>query len=445
MRFVGTRSGLPRLGCPAWHSPPVSGLFGVVLMLIISPHTEARQIAEIRTNGVLRIGTSGDYQPFSLCLKGPESCQGFDIDLAQRMAQDLDVGLQFVRFRWPELLQDLHAGKFDIAMSGITIRPDRALQATFSRPYTSSQSVIVVADPAQLPTLSAINRPEVRLVVNAGGHLEQVARTWFPSATLTPTPNNLGLPQFVLEDQADALLTDSREAPSFLAAHPTLHALPGFGRDRKAYLLRSTDVTLRSWIDTWLAEREADGFLARTRTQWFGAAHGEGPSIVVAGLFALLDLRLALMPAVAAYKRAHDLPVEDRAREQALLKRLTDQAQISGLSANAIKSFFRTQIDLAKQVQQETLTAHAHLPDWARGLDLQTQLRPALAELSRRIVYELDQVSHEMRRLSLETFSEQQFQSWAEHEITTQQLSPQAKQHMGEAIWKVVQAGESQH
>ena len=153
MRFVGTRSGLPRLGCPAWHSPPVSGLFSIVLMLIISPHTEARQIAEIRTNGVLRIGTSGDYQPFSLCLKGPESCQGFDIDLAQRMAQDLDVGVQFVRFRWPELLQDLHAGKFDIAMSGITIRPDRALQATFSRPYTSSQSVIVVADPAQLPAL----------------------------------------------------------------------------------------------------------------------------------------------------------------------------------------------------------------------------------------------------------------------------------------------------
>lgn len=442
---VGIRFGLPRLGFPAWHSPLVSGLFSIVLMLIISPPTEARQIEEIQTNGVLRVGTSGDYQPFSLCPKGLESCQGFDIDLAQRMAQDLDVGLQFVRFHWPELLQDLRARKFDIAMSGVTIRPDRALQATFSRPYTSSQSVIVVADPAQLPTLSAINRPEVRLVVNAGGHLERVARTWFPSATLIPTSNNLALPQIILANQAEALLTDSHEAPSFLAAYPTLHALPGFGRDRKAYLLRSTDVTLRDWIDTWLAKREADGFLARARTHWLGSAHEEGPSIVVAGLFALLDLRLALMPAVAAYKREHDLPVEDRVREQALLKRLTDQAQLSGLSADAIKSFFQTQIDLAKQVQQETLTARAHIPDWARGLDLHTQLRPTLAELSRRIVYELDQVSHGLHQLPLETLNEQRFQSWAEYEMTTQQLSPQAKQHLGEALWQVIQAGERQY
>ena len=444
MSCVGTRFRFTGRSLPAWHSRIVSGLFSIVLMLIISPHTEARQIAEIQANGVLRVGTSGDYQPFSLCLKGPASCQGFDIDLAQRMAQDLDVELQFVRFQWPELLKDLRAGKFDIAMSGVTIRPDRALQATFSRPYTSFQSVVVVADPARLPTLRAINRPEVRLVVNAGGHLERVAQTLFPSANLIPTSNNLALPQFILEGQAEALLTDSREAPSFLAAHPTLHALPGFGRDRKAYLLRSADVMLRSWIDTWLAEREADGFLAQAREHWFGSAHGEGPSIVVAGLFALLDLRLALMPGVAAYKQAHDLPVEDCARERALLTHLTDQAQLSGLSTDAIKIFLRTQINLAKQVQQDTLAARTHVPDWARRLDLHTQLRPILTELSRRIVYELDQISLGWHQLSLETFSEQQFESWAQYEITTQQLSPHAKQQLGRAIWKVIQAGESQ-
>ena len=56
-------------------------------------------------------------------------------------------------------------------------------------------------------------------------------------------------------------------------------------------------------------------------------------------------------------------------------------------------------------------------------------------------MYELDHVS----QLPLDALNEQQFQSWAEYEMTTQQLSPQAKQHMGEAIWKVVQARERQH
>ena len=72
----------------------------------------------------LRVGTSGDYPPFSSAQK--ESFQGFDIAVARAYAADRGLELEFVRFRWPQLLQRLDEGAFDLAMSGVTVRPERS-------------------------------------------------------------------------------------------------------------------------------------------------------------------------------------------------------------------------------------------------------------------------------------------------------------------------------
>ena len=72
----------------------------------------------------LRVGTSGDYAPFSLAEEGGPA-SGFDVTLARSYAKERGVEVEFVRFRWPELVRDLEAGRFDVAMSGITVAPRR--------------------------------------------------------------------------------------------------------------------------------------------------------------------------------------------------------------------------------------------------------------------------------------------------------------------------------
>ncbi|HSG90170.1 MAG TPA: transporter substrate-binding domain-containing protein, partial [Pseudomonadales bacterium] len=68
---------------------------------------------------VLRVGTSGDYPPFS------RAGEGFDVDVAKRLARDLGMRIEWVPFRWPELERRLRAGDFDVVMSGVTWRPER--------------------------------------------------------------------------------------------------------------------------------------------------------------------------------------------------------------------------------------------------------------------------------------------------------------------------------
>jgi cyclohexadienyl dehydratase len=351
---------------------------------------QADPLAGIRARGTLRVGVSGDYRPFSFCVEGETDCEGFDVEVARRAAADLGVQVTFVRFRWPQLLDDLDAEKFDMAMSGITIRPERLLRATFTRPYAVAAAVVLVTDAKRFATLAAVDQPSIRVAVNAGGHLERLARARFRQATILPTTMNLSLPDLVVRHQAEALLTDSFEAPHFLATHPTLRALPAFGRDRKAYIVRRADGELREWLDQWLLARETDGFLTGLRALWLGRELVRPHPL--AALFALMEARLALMPAIANYKRHSNLPIEDTQQEQKVLKQVTTQARTLGTNEQDIQNVFKVQITLAKNVQQAALqnvSQENPIPLWARALDLHNDLRPALEELNDRIVREL--------------------------------------------------------
>jgi chorismate mutase-like protein len=110
------------------------------------------------------------------------------------------------------------------------------------------------------------------------------------------------------------------------------------------------------------------------------------------------------MPAVADYKRRYNLPVEDTQQEQAVLKNVAAQARALGVNQKGVQDVFRVQIELAKQVQQAALRNPADrslLPLWACGLDLSSDLRPALGELNDRIVHELTQVAPFLRDQTL--------------------------------------------
>ena len=80
-------------------------------------------------------------------------------------------------------------------------------------------------------------------------------------------------------------------------------------------------------------------------------------------LFEQMARRLALMPAVAGYKLARNLPIEDLSREQIVLDNSVRQASELGLPAPPVERFMRAQMTAAKAVQrgQQTPAADADL------------------------------------------------------------------------------------
>lgn len=299
---------------------------------------------------LLRVGSSGDYPPFSVAAAAAPG--GFDVVVAERFARDSGYRPEFVSFRWPELVDDLAAGDFDVAMSGVTMRADRAPRVRFSRPYAVTGAVVVrrAAD-AHLAGLDDVDRPQVRLAVNRGGHLERVTRARFRRAQIVPLDDNTRLLAVLRDGSADAVVSESFEARSW--PQDGLVVLPPFTRDRKAYAVAPGREDLVAALDDWLAAREADGWMAEQRRVWLGAAAAlDAATLCREAIAAALDLRLQLMPAVAAAKRRAGMAIEDAGQEEKVVAAARAAAAAEGLDADAAARLFRSLIAAAKRVQQ---------------------------------------------------------------------------------------------
>jgi cyclohexadienyl dehydratase len=337
----------------------------------------------------LRVGTSGDYPPFS-ARDEDGAYSGFSIELARGYARDRGLELELVDFAWPRLLGDLAADRFDVAISGITVRPERSARAIFSVPTATSGAVVLVK-PETWTDVEQLDTPRIRIGVNAGGHLERVAAQHFPRATRVSIPDNASVPVALADDAIQAAVTDSAEAPIWLERFPKLVVLGPITRDRKAMLVRSERPELAADLDRWLMEREQDGTLAKLRAEQLGGPAQPAVALPLAALLAALDERLSLMPLVAVVKRASGVPLEVPEREQIVIESAAESVLEAASrrervppSFLLIQRFFRAQMEAAKQIQRDTVTD----PDFALGEDppdLDADLRPALLHIGNRI------------------------------------------------------------
>ncbi len=210
----------------------------------------------IHARGTLLVGTTGDYKPFSF--RNPEgSYQGADIVMAERLAKHLGVKAQFVQTSWGRLMDDFIAHKFDIAVGGVTILPQRAAVGDFTQPtyVDGKRPVALCTERGRFVSIAAINRPDVRVVVNPGASNEQFARANFPKATLIVHADNPTVPDEILAGRADVFVTDGIEVAHIAMLHPKLCPtdVPQlFTRLEKAYWLQKDPDLLRE-TDAWLA------------------------------------------------------------------------------------------------------------------------------------------------------------------------------------------------
>src|SRR3954468_2296089 len=143
-------------------------------------------LRRIQASGVLRVGTTGDYTPFSL-LRPDGSYIGADIDMAHDLAERLGIDIEFVPSVWIDLLDDFLADRFDIAMGGVTVTAPRAEKAFFSIPtFVDGKRPLARREYAdRFTSVEAIDRPGVRVIANPGSANEAFARAHFARATVT--------------------------------------------------------------------------------------------------------------------------------------------------------------------------------------------------------------------------------------------------------------------
>src|SRR5437763_863861 len=223
---------------------------------------ESPMLRRIQAAGVLRVGTTGDYTPFTL-LRPDGSYIGADIDMAHDLAERLGIDIEFVPSVWIDLLDHFLADRFDIAMGGVTVTAARAEQAFFSIPtfVDGKRPLARLEDRDRFTSIEAIDRPGVRLIANPGSANEAFARAHFSQATVIIHHDNASVFDELVVGHADVMITDGLEADHQAQLHPELCAVPvaaPFTRLEKAYMF-AQDPAMKATIDAWLAAAFANG------------------------------------------------------------------------------------------------------------------------------------------------------------------------------------------
>lgn len=196
---------------------------------------------------------------------------GFEVDLARRLAADLGVEPVFVERPFAGLLPALAAGEADLVAAGLTITAERARSVLFSDPtnYTGVSLVVpVTTDPDAPPPGTA----GTRIAVLADSSDAAVAAVAFPDATIVPFASMSEAVAAVLSGEAEAMAGTS-PAPEIAAhvydAQLVLSPEGPLSQQADAFALAPADVRLLLFVNSWIAAREADGFLPALREHYF--------------------------------------------------------------------------------------------------------------------------------------------------------------------------------
>ena len=116
----------------------VSLVLGAVLMGAVSMSAFAEAEITTITEGKLKVATSPDFAPYEFYYineDGTPEMAGFDIALAQRIADDLGLELEIVPMDFDGILMELQSGNVDLGISGFSPSPERAEVFDFSDLY----------------------------------------------------------------------------------------------------------------------------------------------------------------------------------------------------------------------------------------------------------------------------------------------------------------------
>jgi cyclohexadienyl dehydratase len=237
-----------------------------------------------------------------------------------------------------------------------------------------------------LALLAALDRPELRVAVNQGGHLERVARAHFQKARIVAIPDNAAVREALATGQADAALTNTVEGPRWAEGLTGIERVGPFTRDVVALYVSPSRAELAVDLDTWLLRQEESGALGRLREKYLGPGATGPTATPVEALLSATAERLALMPRVATAKRNEGQPIEVPTQEARVLEAARAEVHAAaaalGVAAppdEATTAFFQAQMDAAKKLQLRAATTETPVHS------LERELRPALARISARI------------------------------------------------------------
>jgi cyclohexadienyl dehydratase len=256
--------------------PFASALLAGGLALVPQARAQAPatgRLAAIQAAGVIKFGTTGDFNPMSFRDAASRELRGHQIDCAKQLAADMNLRAEFVPTDWRTLINGLQAGQYDAVFTGTSMSVARAMAASFTIPWGKNAFVPLVArgNAGKFTSWDALNQRGVTIGTNLGTTMEQFVQQALPNATLRRVESPARDWQELLAGRVDATMSSLIEAAfltkeynqivSILADKPR-NPIP------MSFLIAGGDPNFKNFLDAWITIRLASGFFDEVNARW---------------------------------------------------------------------------------------------------------------------------------------------------------------------------------
>jgi ABC-type amino acid transport substrate-binding protein len=209
---------------------------------------------------------STDY--FGISFRNPESgkLEGFDVEMANALADSLKARLDIVETSFSVFVADLLADKCDIGMFGIAATLSRAQAVEFSAPYmVTGMYAVARKDNPHVKTWADLDQPGITIAVRLGSVGEPLMRRYFKQANVVAVQPPASPEQEVATRRADALgidyaiatqITANNDWATILTPDQPLVQVP------YSYAVAPGDQVWLNYVNLFLASVRRDGRLA---------------------------------------------------------------------------------------------------------------------------------------------------------------------------------------
>ena len=236
-------------------------------------------VETIKKRGALKVGMS-TFVPWAMRDKNGELV-GFEIDVAKKVAADMDVDVEFVPTSWDGIIPALIAGKFDVIIGGMSVRPQRNLTINFTIPYAHSGMGIAAnkAMTAGMKWPDDYDSADVTFSCRRGATSCNDVDRLFPKATVRKFDDDVQAFQEVLNGNAHAALSSYPKPVEWANDNPEHIFLPttdNLSQGDEAFGLRKGDPDALNFFSNWILVNTTNGWLAERHHYWFKTRDWEG-------------------------------------------------------------------------------------------------------------------------------------------------------------------------
>ena len=257
-------------------------IFGISLALMFFSLTsqaaqvsaDAAAMSKIVKSGQLVLGTSGNQPPMTM-LDENGKAEGFDVDLADLMAQALGVKLVTKQLQFNKLLDALESGEVDVVISNMTINPSRNMRVAFVGPYMTSGKCLITKKEnlAQADDTEELNIPDMNMVALKGSTSEDIIRTLMPNVKLATVEDiNKGV-KMVADDKVGGMMADYPVCLHTVNANPDAGFISVFSMltyEPIGIALPANDALFVNWTTNFLERLDKTQTLELLARKWLG-------------------------------------------------------------------------------------------------------------------------------------------------------------------------------